>query len=216
MSNSAMAANSAQSENETLAQHCEQIADAAQGALEWLGIAGDQVREEGAALARDFRREGLRARKLANAARRPMCVSVFGPSQQGKSYLIASLARKEGKPTTIRFGDEVRGFNRDINPDGGKESTGLVTRFTVRPITGLPGMPVACRMLSETDIVKIMANAFMEDFDRDTVTALEPKQIEEVMAKMRAKAARGTATRRSDCRCRRIAIATGRQAFRLL
>ena len=190
MSNSAMAANSAQSENETLAQHCEQIADAAQGAIEWLGIAGDQVREEGPALARDFRREGLRARKLANAARRPMCVSVFGPSQQGKSYLIASLARKEGKPTTIRFGDELRGFNRDINPDGGKESTGLVTRFTVRPITGLPGMPVACRMLSETDIVKIMANAFMEDFDRDTVIPLDSNVIDGVIAKLRPKAAK--------------------------
>ncbi|MFO0158133.1 MAG: virulence factor SrfC family protein, partial [Alphaproteobacteria bacterium] len=138
-------------ENEALAQRCDTVADAAHGAIEWIAGAGDVVREEGPALARDFRREGLRARKLANAARRPMCVSVFGPSQQGKSYLIASLARKEGKPTTIRFGEELRGFNRDINPDGGKESTGLVTRFTTRPVTGLPGMPVVCRMLSETD-----------------------------------------------------------------
>ncbi|MFN9337737.1 MAG: virulence factor SrfC family protein, partial [Alphaproteobacteria bacterium] len=83
-------------ENEALAQSCDAVADAAQGAIEWIAGAGDIVREEGPALARDFRREGLRARKLANAARRPMCVSVFGPSQQGKSYLIASLARKEG------------------------------------------------------------------------------------------------------------------------
>ncbi|MFM7415442.1 MAG: virulence factor SrfC family protein, partial [Alphaproteobacteria bacterium] len=146
-------------ENEALAKSCDAVADAAHGAIEWIAQAGDVVREEGPALARDFRREGLCARKLANAARRPMCVSVFGPSQQGKSYLIASLARKEGKPTTIRFGEALRGFNRDINPDGGKESTGLVTRFTTRPVNGLPGMPVVCRMLSETDIVKIMANA---------------------------------------------------------
>ncbi len=176
-------------ENEALAQRCDSVADAAHGAIEWIAGAGDVVREEGPALARDFRREGLRARKLANAARRPMCVSVFGPSQQGKSYLIASLARKEGKPTTIRFGEELRGFNRDINPDGGKESTGLVTRFTTRPVTGLPGMPVVCRMLSETDIVKIMANAFMEDFDRDTVVPLESAVIEASIAKARAKAA---------------------------
>lgn len=176
-------------ENEALAQRCDAVADTAQDAIEWLSQANDLVREEGPALARDFRRDGLRARKLANAARRPMCVSVFGPSQQGKSYLIASLARKEGKPTTIRFGDELRGFNRDINPDGGKESTGLVTRFTTRPVTGLPGMPVVCRMLSETDIVKIMANAFMEDFDRDTVVPLEGAVIEASIAKLRTKAA---------------------------
>ncbi|MFM7305971.1 MAG: virulence factor SrfC family protein, partial [Alphaproteobacteria bacterium] len=176
-------------ENEALAKSCDAVADAAHGAIEWIAQAGDVVREEGPALARDFRREGLRARKLANAARRPMCVSVFGPSQQGKSYLIASLARKEGKPTTIRFGEELRGFNRDINPDGGKESTGLVTRFTTRPVNGLPGMPVVCRMLSETDIVKIMANAFMEDFDRDTVIPLDGAVIEASLAKARAKAA---------------------------
>jgi len=185
-------------ENEALAQRCEKIAETASSAIEWLGVAGDLVRDEGPAMARDFRRETLRARKLAAAARRPMCVSVFGPSQQGKSYLIASLARKGDALTMIRFGEETRDFVADINPDGGKESTGLVTRFTIRPVHGLPGMPVACRMLSETDIIKIMANAFMEDFDRDTVTALEPPQIEEVMAKMRAKAARDPVDRMTE------------------
>jgi hypothetical protein len=185
-------------ENEALAQRAETIADTATAAIDWLDAAGDLVRDEGPAMARDFRRETLRARKLAAAARRPMCVSVFGPSQQGKSYLIASLARKGDALTMIRFGEEVRDFVADINPDGGKESTGLVTRFTIRPVMGLPGMPVACRMLSETDIIKIMANAFMEDFDRDTVTALEPKRIEDIMAKMRAKAGRDPVDRMSE------------------
>ncbi|HYZ31751.1 MAG TPA: virulence factor SrfC family protein, partial [Crenalkalicoccus sp.] len=178
------------SENEALAVRCDTVAEAAQGAIGWIAGAGELVREEGPALARDFRREALRAKKLARAARRPMCVSVFGPSQQGKSYLIASLARKEGAPTTIRFGTETRAFNRDINPDGGQESTGLVTRFSVRPVAGLPGMPVVCRLLSETDIVKILANAFMEDFDRDTVVPLEPAVIDATLARLRPKAAR--------------------------
>jgi hypothetical protein len=176
-------------ENEALAQACERVADTATQAIAWIGEAQDLVREEAPAMVRDFRREAIRARKLAAAARRPMCVSVFGPSQQGKSYLIASLARKDKNPATIRFGEELRGFNRDINPDGGKESTGLVTRFTVRPVVGLPGMPVACRMLSQTDIVKIMANAFMEDFDRDTVVPLEPAAIDAALARARGKAA---------------------------
>ena len=126
----------ARAENEALARRCESVADAASAAIQWIGENGDLVREEGPAMARDFRQEAARARRLAIAARRPMCVSVFGPSQQGKSYLIASLARKGTNPATIRFGEELRGFNRDINPDGGKESTGLVTRFTTRPVTG--------------------------------------------------------------------------------
>ncbi len=185
-------------QNEALAQRCESVADAALAAVDWTGLAAAEVREDGPVLARDLRRAALRARKLAGAARRPMCVSVFGPSQQGKSYLIASLARKPPAPTTIRFAGETRLFNRDINPDGGKESTGLVTRFTVRPVEGLPGMPVVCRMLSETDIVKIMANAFMEDFDRDTVQPLDAAQVEAVLARLRPRAARQPVGRLSE------------------
>lgn len=184
--------------NEALAGRCEQLAETATGAIEWLSMAGDLVGEAGPAMTRDFRRETLRARKLAAAARRPMCVSVFGPSQQGKSYLVASLARKDDALAMIRFGDETRDFVGDINPDGGKESTGLVTRFTIRPVAGLPGMPVACRMLSETDIVKIMANAFMEDFDRDSVTALEPALIEATLTRLRLQAARDPVGRLND------------------
>lgn len=184
--------------NEVLAARCERMAEVASESIEWIGMASELVRGEGAAMARAFRRDALRSRKLAAAARRPMCVSVFGPSQQGKSYLVASLARRGDALAMIRFGDEVRDFVGDINPDGGKESTGLVTRFTIRPVAGLPGMPVACRMLSETDIIKIMANAFMEDFDRDTVTAMEPTEIEAIMARMRAKAARDPVDRLTE------------------
>ena len=184
--------------NEALASRCEKIAEIASGAIDWLSMANDLVRDEAPAMARDFRRDTLRARKLAAAARRPMCVSVFGPSQQGKSYLVASLARKGDALAMIRFGTEIRDFVGDINPDGGKESTGLVTRFTIRPVPGLPDMPVACRMLSETDIIKIMANAFMEDFDRDTVTSLDPAEIEATLARLRAKAARDPVDRLTE------------------
>jgi len=83
-----------QAENEALACACEAVADAASAGVEWVGLATAQVREEGPALARELRRGAIRARKLAEAARRPMCVSVFGPSQSGKSYLIsASVVR---------------------------------------------------------------------------------------------------------------------------
>ncbi|MFM8680190.1 MAG: virulence factor SrfC family protein [Alphaproteobacteria bacterium] len=176
-------------ENERLAARCEGLATAAGEAIEWIAGAKDLVREDGPTMSRDLRRDAIRARRLAAAARRPMCVSVFGPSQQGKSYLISSLARQGDKPTTIRFAEETRGFAKDINPAGGKESTGLVTRFSIRAVAGLPGKPVACRMLSQADIVKIMANAFMEDFDRDTVMPLERTQVDEVLARAREKAA---------------------------
>lgn len=176
--------------NETLARQAEGVAAAASEALAWLGATDDpRAKERAGALGRDLRRAAQRASALAKAARRPMCVSVFGPSQQGKSYLVGSLARRDPAPCLIRFGQETRDFFADINPAGGKESTGLVTRFTVRPVQGLPGLPVVCRMLSQGDVIKIVANAFMEDFDRDTVRAMEPAEVEAWIARFRARAA---------------------------
>jgi hypothetical protein len=176
-------------ENEKLAAVAEKVAEASLMGIEWLAATDDpRARERAATLSRDLRRGAARSRRLAAAARRPMCVSVFGPSQQGKSYLIGSLAKKDPEPCRIVFGAERRDFFTDINPGGGQESTGLVTRFTAKPVNGLPSMPVVCRVLSQGDIVKIMANAFMEDFNRDTVTALEPPAIEAWVARFRPKA----------------------------
>ncbi|MBX9701293.1 MAG: putative virulence factor, partial [Acetobacteraceae bacterium] len=175
--------------NEALARHCEAVAEAALAAVEWVGQAAQHVREEGPVMARDLRRRALSARRLAAAARRPMCVSVFGPSQSGKSYLISALARREGRPSQVLFAGAPFDIVRDINPEGGKESTGLVTRFTIRPVPALPGLPVAMRLLSQTDIVKIIANAFMEDFNRDTVVPLTREAVEAVLARLRTRAA---------------------------
>ncbi|WP_428671925.1 virulence factor SrfC family protein [Reyranella sp.] len=177
--------------NEALANRCEAVARAAQDAVDWLAGASDQMNDLKPVLSREFRREAIHARKLAVAARRPMCVSVFGPSQQGKSYLVGSLARRGVESTRITFGGEIRDFVRDLNPAGNKESTGVVTRFTIRPTNGLPGMPVCFRMLSQTDVIKIMANAFMADFDPDSVTPLEDGVIEATLARLRPRAAAG-------------------------
>jgi hypothetical protein len=175
-------------EDAALAAKCTQVADAATGALAWIGENGAVVREAGPALGRDFRRFGLAARKLAAAAQRPMCVSVFGPSQAGKSYLISALARKGTNPVNAVFGAETVDFVRKINPEGGKEATGLVTRFTMRPTPGLPGAPVTVRMLTQTDVVKILGNSFLEDFNRDAVSPLAPEVLAKHLAGLAARA----------------------------
>jgi hypothetical protein len=175
-------------EDAALAARCTKVAEAATGALGWIGENAAIVREAGPALARDFRRFGLAARKLAAAAQRPMCVSVFGPSQAGKSYLISALARKGTSPVNAVFEAETVDFVRRINPEGGKEATGLVTRFTMRPTPGLPGAPVAVRMLTQTDVVKILGNSFLEDFNRDKVAPLAPELLAKHLDGLRARA----------------------------
>ena len=73
---------------------------------------------------------------------RKMCAGVFGPSQAGKSYLISALARDTEGNLQARFGAEMHDFISEINPEGGKESTGLVTRFTM---TRPESLPEGCR-----------------------------------------------------------------------
>ncbi len=79
-----------------------------------------------------------------------MAVAVFGPSQSGKSYLISALARRGTEPVLARFGATRLDFVRDINPEGGQEATGLITRFTLRPAAAPEGAPVPLRLLSQS------------------------------------------------------------------
>jgi hypothetical protein len=59
-----------------------------------------------------------------------MTIGFFGLSQAGKSYLISALAAGEnGKLGTVLGGHQLN-FLTHINPVGGKEATGLVTRFS--------------------------------------------------------------------------------------
>jgi hypothetical protein len=176
-------------EDAKLATAARAVATTASDAIAWLEANSARLKEDRARLAREFRRGAARARKLAQAAERPMCVSVFGPSQAGKSYLISALARRGTDPVRAVFGTETRDFLEEINPAGGKESTGLVTRFTIRPQPQLPGLPVAVRLLSATDVVKIFGNSFMEDFNRDSIAPMPVEKRAELMSRLSARAA---------------------------
>lgn len=123
--------------------------------------------------AQAFRRFARRASRLRAAAGRPAAVAVFGASQAGKSYLVSGLATAAGKPLAATYGDQVLHFLRDMNPQGDKEATGLVTRFTVSPVPAPPGFPIAVRLLSQFDVVKIVLNAFLEDFRLDDPPAVD-------------------------------------------
>ena len=100
------------------------------------------MKQDSATLIREFRRYERRGARLREAAQRPMCVAVFGASQAGKSYLVSRLAAPPGGRLAARFGDRTLDFLKDINPPGGQEATGLVTRFTMHPQPSPPGAPV--------------------------------------------------------------------------
>ena len=138
--------------NEKVAERCRATSQVAQKAIDWFNDNSDKVRQELPTLTREFRKLALQARKYEAAAHRPMCVGVFGPSQAGKSYLISALARRGTNPLMAVFDSHPEGidFVKEINPEGGQEATGLVTRFSIRPVQAPAGAPVALRLLSQT------------------------------------------------------------------
>src|SRR5437660_531060 len=160
-----------------LAQDCESLAVAASEGVNWLKDAAEQsptVAQQAPSLISELQKVRNQSRKLARAARRRMCVGVFGPSQAGKSYLVSILASRDGRPLQTRFADRTYDFLREINPPGNRESTGLVTRFGLGLSDVSPEFPVRVRLLTQTDIVKILGNSFLLDFDHQKAAFERP------------------------------------------
>jgi hypothetical protein len=150
--------------DQALAQRCEDARNAIIQGVGWIGDNEEQVKQDKHSLLKECRKAAITAGRLKRAAERKMCVGIFGISQAGKSYLVSALARKEGRPLMANFDGQTVDFLDKINPEGGGESTGLVTRFTVdRPETLPPGFPIEVRLLSELDVVKILINSYAND-----------------------------------------------------
>lgn len=176
-----------------LAQDCEALAVAASEGVAWLKSAAEQsptVAQQAPSLVGELQKVRNQSRKLARAARRRMCVGVFGPSQAGKSYLVSILASRDGRPLQARFADKTYDFLREINPPGNRESTGLVTRFGLGLSDGSSEFPVRVRLLTQTDIVKILGNSFLLDFDHQKAEFVGPDgaAIRKRLTELRAKA----------------------------
>jgi hypothetical protein len=167
-------------EQDNLAVKCSAVADLSAQALAWVedpenaGLVGAEARS----LVSMMRRGARRARRLARSAQTRMSVSVFGPSQAGKSFLVSVLARPTDGPLVADF-DTPGGtldYIREINPEGEGESTGLVTRFTMDRTPTPAGFPIKLTLLSEADIIRTIINSFFMDGDRSEPSP-EPSEI---------------------------------------
>ncbi|MDR1947448.1 MAG: putative virulence factor [Desulfovibrio sp.] len=146
------------------AEQCRRLAQECVAARDWLRRNSALVGRDLEGQEKELRRAGRSFRSCMVASERRMCIGVFGPSQAGKSYLVSGLAGTSDGRLRVRLGDAVHDFLSEINPAGGKESTGLVTRFT--PALALPDKdlgPVRIRLLSFADVVKILADTYFSD-----------------------------------------------------
>ncbi|SFT91520.1 putative virulence factor [Halomonas saccharevitans] len=157
-------------------------------ALEWI----EAVRDSAPSLDSEADSLGLalyRARNLAQslsrAATTPMTVGFFGLSQAGKSYLISALAAGENGKLETCYGPARLDFIEHVNPvGGGKEATGLVTRFSRSAGSGPADFPVELKLFSEIEVAKVLANAWFNDFDheREDVYEIDEGKIASLLA----------------------------------
>jgi hypothetical protein len=180
---------------EQAAALCGNIGDIAQEAIAWLDndVNRNLVGQRHEALARQMRQSARQAERLRNAATSPVSIAVYGASQSGKSFLVAHLAAPpSGGSAGFERSAAVLPHARDagipfleINPTGGRESTGLVTRFTTRPIVGDRKYPVLVRLLSVLDIIKILASCYFTDMEQSEEGPLELEKIEKLLTEVK-------------------------------
>ncbi|ACX86306.1 Virulence effector, SrfC [Pectobacterium parmentieri WPP163] len=157
--------------SEQIIQGWQNIEAGAGQAIDWIAT----VREDAPHLDREadhltinLRRSRNKARRLAQAAAKPMTVGFFGLSQAGKSYLISALAAGENGNLETQLAGKQLDFLKHINPPGGgKEATGLVTRFSRRGASLREHQQVSLLLFSEVEMGKILANAFIHDFNQE-------------------------------------------------
>ncbi|WP_122094305.1 putative virulence factor [Rahnella sp. Larv3_ips] len=168
----------------TLQQGWAAIAQGCQDALSWVDSARTSSRRldnEADPLNLNLLRTRNLANSLTEVSATPMTVGFFGISQAGKSYLISALAAGSNGELEARYGTKVVDFIKEVNPvGGGKEATGLVTRFTRHAPDAPVGYPIPLRLFSEIDLAKILANTWFNDFNHEHLNyKIDENRIEE-------------------------------------
>ncbi|MDR1920552.1 MAG: putative virulence factor, partial [Candidatus Adiutrix sp.] len=178
--------------DDNLKEQCLKLRAAAGEGEKWLADNSAHI-SNAENLRKRLRRAGRRLKSYAEAAGHKMGLAVFGPSQSGKSTLISNLGRGPDGSLNVRFGGEVLDFLTQVNPTGGNETTGLVTRFSLEPTPASPDAahPVCLKLFSETDIVKILANTYFAEAKGALLISEE-----EMLAGLKALAARPAADSR--------------------
>lgn len=159
--------------SEKLTQGWSTIHQESGQAIDWIGrVRGNarSVDSEADGLIMRLRRIRNQAKSLGTAAGLPSTIGFFGLSQAGKSYLISALAAGgDGKLETVVDGKRLDFINHINPPGGGKEATGLVTRFSFRAKQGPAGYPLELKLFEEIELVKILTNSFFNDFNFEKI-----------------------------------------------
>lgn len=150
--------------NTHLVDECDLILAKAEAARQWVEkYIHDSRRNDTVSKLKQIRRLTNRYKQ---AVPKRSSVAIFGESQVGKSYLVSTIAKApEADVQQIIIPETGQRFAfKDIQPEGfGKETTGLVTRYTTQRYPTRPEYPLYLNLLTQADLVKILSVAYLNN-----------------------------------------------------
>ncbi|MCR4553778.1 MAG: putative virulence factor [Succinivibrionaceae bacterium] len=124
------------------------------------------------------------AKRMCDNCKKVNSVGIFGESQAGKSFLVSTLISDKNGNSSIKFGNKTLDFIRDINPQGsGKESTGVVTRFSTHTPSHTNDNKFELVLLKELEIAKIIINSYYGDLKDAKAKLISQDDVNDVISK---------------------------------
>lgn len=134
---------------------------------------------------KDYRRK---LRRIQDALSENCSAAAYGESQVGKSYLMSSLLSTPETPFVIQNKGKNYSYIDAINPSGGnntkQESTGVITRFTIRQRNQKMKDFVKITNLSVVDIILLLADSYYNDVKIDAEKVMMREDINNSLSQM--------------------------------
>lgn len=123
-----------------------------------------------------FKNYRRKLKRISEALSDNCSAAAYGESQVGKSYLMSSLLSSPESPFVIINKGRAYSFIDEINSSGGentqKETTGVITRFTIRQTNQKMADYVKVSNLSIVDIILLLADSYHNDVKIDQESVL--------------------------------------------
>ena len=122
---------------------------------------------------KEYRRKLSKIRKALTGN---CSAAAYGESQVGKSYLMSSLLSSSDHPFVIENNGREYVFIDELNPSGGNnakiESTGVITRFTIKKEEHSIKNQIKILNLSVVDIILLLTDSYYNDIKINLDTTL--------------------------------------------
>lgn len=135
-----------------------------------------------------FKNYRRKLKRINEALSENCSAAAYGESQVGKSYLMSSLLSTPNAPFVIENNGQKYSFIYEINPSGGnntkQESTGVITRFTIRQENQRMADYIKITNLSVVDIILLLADSYYNDVKINTENVLMKEDIDLALSQM--------------------------------